>query len=209
MRAFYGDIHNHCAASYGHGSAEDALYNAWLQLDFCSVTGHSSWPDMRSMAMPSGVIDYHERGFARLAEGWSKFVAAHATASIPERFVSFPSNESQSLEAGDYAIYHRQAPKAMFTPKNFSQLQEIARTSSGDIFIAPHYIDYANGIKASLFLCIWGPKAPDQETLDLIGTDGCELSWTGRHRSWGLLKDTNPCGWWLRLSGQLPQEGNR
>ncbi len=33
-------------------------------------------------------------------------------------------------------------------------------------------VDYANGVKASLFLCIWGPKAPDQETLELIGTDG-------------------------------------
>ena len=33
-------------------------------------------------------------------------------------------------------------------------------------------LDYANGVKASLFLCIWGPKAPDQETLELIGTDG-------------------------------------
>lgn len=33
-------------------------------------------------------------------------------------------------------------------------------------------VDYANQVKASLFLCIWGPKAPDQETLELIGTEG-------------------------------------
>ena len=33
-------------------------------------------------------------------------------------------------------------------------------------------VDYTNGVKASLFLCIWGPKAPDQETLELIGTKG-------------------------------------
>lgn len=33
-------------------------------------------------------------------------------------------------------------------------------------------VDYQNGVKASLFLCIWGPKAPDQETLELIGTEG-------------------------------------
>ncbi len=33
-------------------------------------------------------------------------------------------------------------------------------------------VDYQNGVKASLFLCIWGPKASDQETLELIGTEG-------------------------------------
>ena len=33
-------------------------------------------------------------------------------------------------------------------------------------------VDFQNGVKASLFLCIWGPKAPDQETLELIGTKG-------------------------------------
>lgn len=33
-------------------------------------------------------------------------------------------------------------------------------------------VDFTNGVKASLFLCIWGPKAPDQETLELIGAEG-------------------------------------
>jgi predicted dehydrogenase len=31
---------------------------------------------------------------------------------------------------------------------------------------------YENGVKASLMLCIFGPKAPDQETLELVGTEG-------------------------------------
>jgi predicted dehydrogenase len=33
-------------------------------------------------------------------------------------------------------------------------------------------VAYENGVKASLFLCIYGPKAPDQETFELIGTEG-------------------------------------
>ena len=33
-------------------------------------------------------------------------------------------------------------------------------------------LSYENGVKASLFLCIYGPKAPDQETLELVGTEG-------------------------------------
>ena len=39
--AYYGDIHNHCGISYGHGTIEDAYENAKLQLDFVSVTGDS------------------------------------------------------------------------------------------------------------------------------------------------------------------------
>ncbi|NBC29190.1 MAG: Gfo/Idh/MocA family oxidoreductase, partial [Spirochaetes bacterium] len=31
---------------------------------------------------------------------------------------------------------------------------------------------YENGVKASLMLCIYGPKTPDQETLELVGTEG-------------------------------------
>ncbi len=46
LHAYYGDLHNHCGISYGHGSLEDALLNAREQLDFCSVTGHALWPDM-------------------------------------------------------------------------------------------------------------------------------------------------------------------
>ena len=43
---FYGDLHNHCGISYGHGSLENALRNATLPLDFVSITGHAYWPDM-------------------------------------------------------------------------------------------------------------------------------------------------------------------
>lgn len=33
-------------------------------------------------------------------------------------------------------------------------------------------LQYDNGVKASLFFNIYGPKAPDQETFELIGTEG-------------------------------------
>ena len=46
LRPFYGDLHNHCDISYGHGSLEQALRRARRQLDFVSVTGHAYWPDM-------------------------------------------------------------------------------------------------------------------------------------------------------------------
>ena len=46
MNPYFGDLHNHCAISYGHGPLAAALANAREQLDFCSITGHAHWPDM-------------------------------------------------------------------------------------------------------------------------------------------------------------------
>ena len=173
MRAFYGDIHSHCGASYGHGSVDDALYNAQLQLDFCSVTGHSSWPDMDSMAMPAEVISYHQQGFARMAEGWSDFVTAHATATVPGRFVAFPSYESHSFQAGDYVIYHRKAPETMFIPDEFAQLQDLARNSSGEIFILPHHISYARGFRGINWDLFDSTASP---LVEIISMHGCSES---------------------------------
>ena len=67
LNIYYGDLHNHCGISYGHGSIEEALLNAKEQLDFCSITGHALWPDMPE---PDNeiqyIIDFHEAGFSRL-----------------------------------------------------------------------------------------------------------------------------------------------
>ena len=42
----WGDLHSHCNVSYGWGSVRRALAVARQQLDFVSLTGHASWPDM-------------------------------------------------------------------------------------------------------------------------------------------------------------------
>ncbi len=173
MKAFYGDIHSHCGASYGHGSLADALYNAQLQLDFCSVTGHSSWPDMRTMAMPEPVMAYHEEGFAKLAAGWLNFVSAHTNASVPGRFIAFPSYESHSFEAGDYVIYHHQAPEQMIIPDGFSRLQGLARDAGGEIMIVPHHIGYARGYRGINWDLFDGNTSP---LVEIISMHGCNES---------------------------------
>ena len=43
---YFGDIHNHCNLTYGHGDMRDAFDAAKQQLDFLSVTPHAMWPDM-------------------------------------------------------------------------------------------------------------------------------------------------------------------
>ena len=39
-KIYWGDLHSHCAISYGEGNLENAIKRASQQLDFCSVTGH-------------------------------------------------------------------------------------------------------------------------------------------------------------------------
>ena len=48
-KIFWGDLHSHCAISYGEGSLENAIKRASQQLDFCSVTGHAFWPDINTL----------------------------------------------------------------------------------------------------------------------------------------------------------------
>lgn len=46
MNQYWGDLHNHCAISYGSSTLKRALNNARAHLDFCTITGHAFWPDM-------------------------------------------------------------------------------------------------------------------------------------------------------------------
>ena len=94
FNVYYGDIHNHCGISYGHGTIEDAFANARLQLDFCSVTGHGYWPDMpRGEERLKGIVEYHEEGFAKLRKGWEKVKAVTESNNKDGEFVTFLSYE--------------------------------------------------------------------------------------------------------------------
>jgi len=97
LKAYYGDIHNHCGISYGHGSLEDALNNAREQLDFCSVTGHALWLDMPEPdANTQQLVDYHLEGFARLREVWSDVLRVDRQFNQEDKFVVFPGFEMHS-----------------------------------------------------------------------------------------------------------------
>src|SRR5688572_30002218 len=90
-RLLWGDLHNHCAISYGHGSLERALALARQQLDFVSVTGHAFWPDMPTDRARHGrTIDTHRMGFQRLHAGWDGVLATLAGADREGEFVVFP-----------------------------------------------------------------------------------------------------------------------
>ena len=43
LKMYWGDLHNHCNITYGHGDMRDAFEAAKGQLDFVSVTPHAMW----------------------------------------------------------------------------------------------------------------------------------------------------------------------
>ena len=108
LNAYYGDIHNHCGISYGHGPLADALANARMQLDFASVTGHALWPDMpRGKPGMERRVAYHDAGFKKLAANWEAVVDELDAANCENEFVSFLSYEMHSCADGDHTVLYR------------------------------------------------------------------------------------------------------
>ncbi|MBT3268573.1 DUF3604 domain-containing protein [Candidatus Poribacteria bacterium] len=149
LSVYYGDIHNHCGISYGHGPLEDALANARQQLDFCSVTGHAHWPDMPDEpGRLDGLVQYHLDGFAKLADNWPAVLDTMNGANDPGRFVTFPSFEWHSMRSGDHAIYYRDGVGELLRPDSIEDLhaQLTALDAVGVAVMAnPHHIGYLRG----------------------------------------------------------------
>jgi hypothetical protein len=101
----FGDIHNHCGISYGHGTLEDAMENAALRLDFVSITGHAAWPDMDTEdERIAHIVAFHEEGFARLEAGWEEYCSRIAAFERDHGLILFPGYEIHSSAHGDYTI---------------------------------------------------------------------------------------------------------
>ncbi|MEO1102475.1 MAG: hypothetical protein AAFW98_01875 [Pseudomonadota bacterium] len=150
VRAYYGDIHNHCALSYGHGTLDSALKRARLQLDFVSITGHAHWPDM-PVNEPSvaHIVDFHEKGFAKLRAGWSDHFKTLRAHNDDERFVVLPGYEIHSCADGDYTIvYADLVPDALVLADSPEALKAALRDKKGGrAFAFPHHIGYRRGAR--------------------------------------------------------------
>lgn len=152
----YGDIHNHCDLSYGHGRFADALKRAALQLDFVSITGHAHWPDM-PVDDPSvaHIVAFHVKGFAKLRAGWMAHFAALQATNAGGLLV-FPGYEIHSCAYGDYTIVYRDLdPQPMILKDSPADLYQGLAAAMGDgAFAFPHHIGYrlgARGINWSTF----------------------------------------------------------
>lgn len=146
----YGDIHNHCNISYGHGRLQDALTRAKQQLDFVSITGHAHWPDM-PVDEPSvaHIVDFHVKGFAKLKENWIPHYQDLQAIDEEGVFSVFPGYEIHSGAHGDYTIvYETLEPQDFHVADDPAALLQILKAKAiGDHLAFPHHIGYRPGAR--------------------------------------------------------------
>jgi len=174
LAPYYGDLHNHCGISYGHGGLDDALLNAREQLDFCSVTGHALWPDMPEPdANIQYIIDFHEEGFARLAQGWEDVQCTMAAHHSDGEFVTLLSFEMHSCADGDRTILYKGDHGPLLSATGLDDLHEKLRglRAQGVTAMAfPHHIGYKTGQRG----INWTTFDPDYAPIvEIISMHGC------------------------------------
>lgn len=174
---FFGDLHNHCNASYGHGSLEDAFANARLQLDFASVTGHSSWPDMpKREGIMTSVVDYHVAGFDKLETQWDHFLRTTEANNAPGEFVSLLSYEIHSMRDGDYTALLFDADRPMHKPPSIHEMQDWVRAENAAgrrCIIFPHHIAYKTGYRGINWDSFSETASP---LVEIVSMHGCSES---------------------------------
>ena len=174
LDVYFGDLHNHCDISYGHGSLDAAFRNAREQLDFCSVTGHALWPDMPE-ADPTirYIVDFHEEGFARLRERWDAVRRTTASFHRPGDFVTFLSFEMHGSADGDYTIVYPGAQGEILAVDGLPALQQRLRALHAQDVCAlafPHHIGYTRGQRG----INWDAFDPEvSPVVEIISMHGC------------------------------------
>lgn len=151
LNLYFGDVHNHCAIGYGHGSIEDAFRNARMQLDFACVTVHAHWGDLPSND-PSlkSVVDYHQSGFDQTESQWPHLRNIVETQNDPGKFVAFLGYEWHSLEYGDHCIYFEQPEGEIIRVEHIEDLRtalRVYRLRGIDCMLLPHHIGYRQGYR--------------------------------------------------------------
>lgn len=174
MNPYYGDLHNHCGLSYGHGSLEDALRNARVQLDFCSVTGHALWPDMPAETPEiQPILDFTRRGFARVRRQWDAAQRTFDEFQEDGRFSAFPGFEMHSCRDGDYTVVYRDPGRKILEVSGLSELQQTVarlRREGAGILAFPHHLAYKRGQRG----VNWDSFDPDISPLiEIVSMHGC------------------------------------
>ncbi len=176
-RAYYGDIHNHCAVGYGHGTIEDAFQNARLQLDFACVTCHAWWPDLpEDEARLAAVAAYHRNGFAITERAWPHVQEVVNANNVPDKFVTFLGHEWHNCEVGDHNIYYRDGVGAILragTLEEMRQRMRILKAQGVATMLLPHHIGYHQGYRG----INWAAFTPEfSPVVEIMSMHGCAES---------------------------------
>jgi hypothetical protein len=148
LNIYFGDLHNHCNITYGHGDMKDAFEAAKEQLDFVSVTPHAMWPDIpgKEDERLGWVIDYHVHAFDRLrAEGWPKYVAMTNEYNQEGRFVTFIGYEMHSMKYGDHVALNYDLDAPLVEGSSVPDLKEKLKDKKA--FVTPHHMGYQEGFR--------------------------------------------------------------
>lgn len=190
LKVYWGDIHNHCNLTYGHGDLDKAYEAAKGQLDFVSVTPHAMWPDIPGKGDPrlEWVIEYHESAFRRLrAGGWDKYVAMNKQFNSDD-FITFLSYECHSMEHGDHVVlnYDLDAPLVECT-----SVEDLKKKLKGTkTFITPHHMGYEEGYRGYNWKCFSeGEQTPFVEMYSRHGLAESDMG------DYPYLHDMGPRHW--------------
>lgn len=174
FRAVFGDLHNHCNISYGHGTLDDALHNAALRLDFVSITGHADWPDMPvNDPRVAHIVAFHVAGFEKLRTGWDDYLRRIAEFESQHGLVTFPGYEVHSNRHGDYTIVGLDHNFPMILEESPQALRRAfaERTTGGPppALLFPHHIGYRPGARGVNWDSFDGQFSPVVEIYSMHG----------------------------------------
>lgn len=148
LHRYWGDLHNHCNITYGHGDMRDAFEAAKQQLDFVSVTPHAMWPDIPGKNDPrlNWVINYHTSAFRRLrAGGYEKYVAMTNEYNEEGKFLTFIGYEAHSMKHGDHVALHYDLNAPLV---ECSSIEDWKQKFKGQkVFVTPHHMGYQTGYR--------------------------------------------------------------
>ncbi len=148
LKLFWGDIHNHCNLTYGHGDMRDAFEAAKQQLDFVSVTPHAMWPDIPGKGDPrlEWVIEYHESAFRRLrAGGWDKYVKMTNEYNQEGKFLTFLSYECHDMRYGDHVALNYDLDAPLIEIRQEDNPKKLFKGKK--VFFTPHHMGYQEGYR--------------------------------------------------------------
>ena len=149
LKLYWGDLHNHCNLTYGHGDMRDTFEAATQQLDFVSVTPHAMWPDINLLNREprlKWVIGYHTDAFRRLRRGgYEKYCAMAREYDKTGKFLTFIGYEAHSMIYGDHVALHKSLDAPLV---NCSSIEDWKEKFKGlDVFVTPHHMGYQTGYR--------------------------------------------------------------
>lgn len=196
MRIFFGDVHNHCAISYGFGSLDQALEIARCHLDFVAITGHALWPDMYEPNPDTAfIVGFHREGFRKLREHWEE-INARVEAASRDSLVTLFSYEMHSRAFGDYHFLSPDPAMPLLEGESPAAIVAALAATGVEAIAIPHHIGYVSDYRGISWPCFDRDLSP---FVEVYSKHGCSMRETA---PWPYYHDMGP-----RVSRNLVEAG--